>query len=370
MLENDLREMFEWQASADQPSAQISFPVARRRALIRRRWRRFSAIGAPVVAAAAAVAIGVTATAVSGAAGIKPAPTRPESVTVPQRFNPLQMYAAFGWLPPGGTLTGGDSYPTALALATSSGIGLLVYSAGQCALTATRLTCGSQTKGTPGAMTVTGRAPDVNGRIAYWGREIDEYLDEAATGLAGNSPMLAFQYGRGGWALLICSDQATAMRIAENVRFGHLTPIKFLVRLTGLPRQWRTVQLVMFVRNNLPMHADQLLLGQPPANVADVTPRSLSLFVHVGNIPACGNGSCEKINGYQITQFHSAEPVSGGETVPSYYLTANRPGANSLELLMTVSGPHPPLSPVEVFTDHVQMLSPNPASWTTTPISP
>lgn len=383
MLESDLREMFEWQAAGDQPTAQISLPVVRKRAQIRRRWRRAATIGSPIVAAAAAVAVGLTASLVSGAAGSKTASAVAGPQVAPRRFNPLEMYATFGWLPAGDQVGGGQSFPTALSVATyPSGLPqLVVYSAGQCALTVTRLTCGSERHLTDGAMAVTGRAPDVNGHVAYWGLEIQEALTTAEVQQSGRSslvskrwPMLAFQYARGGWALLIYSDRATAMRIAENVRFGQPTPIKFLFRLTGLPRQWRTVQQVLFVRNNLPMHADQVWLGQPPVSAgqppaAEPAPRSLGLFAGTGG-PECGSSSCPLINGYEVYQFHSALSVTGEPTVPIYYLTAHRPAASGLMLLMTITGPRPLLSPLDVFAHHVQMLGLDPADWTTTPISP
>jgi hypothetical protein len=343
MLENDLRAMFEWQASADQPPAQVSFPVARRRAQVHRRRRRAAAIGSPIVAAAAAVAIGLSLSVVSGVEATKPGP---DSQVAPTRFNPLVPYAAFGWLPAGWREEMGWSFAAALQLeagrAGSPQPQLFVYSVGKCALTASRLTCGTITAG---AMAVTGRAPDVDGHTAYWGQEVPPFL----TGLGSLSKMLAFEYRPSGWALLTYSDRDTAIRIAKGVRFGETTGIRFPLRLTGLPRRWRSVREAIFTRDGPQMVAEVLELGGP---------EPLNLVFGASRGPArCDSRSCQAvtINGYRV------DLTDAGTGWPSA-LIAN--DADGISLAISIGG-HPPLSPAAVFAHHLELLGPDPANWTT-----
>jgi hypothetical protein len=389
MLENDLRAMFEWQASADQPPAEISFPVPRGRAQVRQRWRRAVTIGSPLAAAGAAVAIGLSLTLVSGVARTQSGPGWQVSS---QRFNPLIPYAAFGWLPAGEQVNGGRAMPTLLYLDAGQGgsLNLVVYPPGQCSLSATRLTCGSESNLTDAAMAVTGPAPVVNGRLAYWGRELpadltEPYLRNEAgrpRGVRVPLPMLAFQYRQGGWALLIYPDraihstlagmvypdQATVTKIAEHVRFGQTTPISFAARLTGLPRQWRIVERVAFERDGRLMQGFMLYLGPPTGT--EFEPESLFLGLgEGGGRTMCQRGvSCRMIDGSLVALSQFGGMTASGPPVPVYGLIA----ANADDLLVNllVTGPHPPLSPAEIFAHHLQLLGPDRANWTTKPISP
>ncbi len=66
MLEDNLRTLFAVEAEADQPPSQISVPAAGRSARVRQRQRRALAIGSPVLAAAAVIAVIATSAALSG----------------------------------------------------------------------------------------------------------------------------------------------------------------------------------------------------------------------------------------------------------------------------------------------------------------
>ncbi len=384
MLENDLRAMFEWQATADQPPAQISLPVARRRALPLHRWRRAAALGAPIVAAAAAVAIGLTASLLSGTAATRPAQPSHGSQVGSSQFNPLVPYAAFGWLPAGQQENGGRSSLGVLDLNADPGglLDLVVYYPGQCRLTAARLTCGSALTG--GGMVLTGRAPDVGGQAAYWGRELPAQLTEPylPSGYPKHGrplllPMLAFRDPQGGWALLVYPEPAikstlrgmtypsrsAVVRIADNVRFGQTTPLVFPARLTGLPRQWRTVQTVNFTRDGRSLRGFLLRLG-PPAGAYSV-PHELYLDLNQGGgLNPCQTGvTCEMIDGYRVALAHWGAQTASGPPVPVYALTAA--DADGVLVSITVTGPRPPLSPAQIFADHLQLLGPDPANWKT-----
>jgi hypothetical protein len=68
MLEDNLRTLFALEAEADQPPSHISVPAAGRSARVRQRQRRALAIGSPVLAAAAVIAVIATSAALSGVA--------------------------------------------------------------------------------------------------------------------------------------------------------------------------------------------------------------------------------------------------------------------------------------------------------------
>ena len=57
MLEDNLRTLLALEAEADQPPSHISVPAAGRSARVRQRQRRALAIGSPVLAAAAVIAV-------------------------------------------------------------------------------------------------------------------------------------------------------------------------------------------------------------------------------------------------------------------------------------------------------------------------
>ncbi len=385
MLENDLRAMFEWQASADQPPAQISFPVARRRSQLHRRWRRAATLGSPIVAAAAAVAIGLTASLASGTAGTRPAPARPTGPEAPRRFNPLVPYAAAGWYPDRNKLFAGSSYPTALEITAWRPArgprafpwsNIVVYAGGQCVLESSRLSCGSTAAGTSAVLTLSGRAPAVRGHAAYWVRSVSGELndDGKMTGA-----IVAFQYARGGWATVdftgAAADtvRADTLRIAANLRYGQTVPVWSPIRLTSMPRAWREIQEVGFGKNGSRWQVNGFTLGHHgalPGNLAP-PPDSVSLNVYIGEespVPCSNLASCRVtvINGYQVT-LYTVPPFHGFPT-GWYALTATR--ADGLVLDIDVAAPRALLSPAAIFARHLELLGADPAHWTRTPISP
>jgi Galactose oxidase, central domain len=66
MLEDNLRTLFTVEAAADQPPSHISVPVAGRSARLRQRLQRTLAIGSPLLAAAAVIAVIVTSGTLGG----------------------------------------------------------------------------------------------------------------------------------------------------------------------------------------------------------------------------------------------------------------------------------------------------------------
>jgi hypothetical protein len=382
--ESDLRVLFKRQAASELPPAPISIPAARRIGRARLLRRRAGAFGSPVLAAAAVVAVVL---AVLFAAGPRqPAPT-PGSPVAPELFNPLVPYATVTWYPYRPSLVGGSDWRTALLLrAVSSSpaesTNVVLYAAGWCTLTSASLSCGSAAAGTGAEMTVSGQAPDVQGQAAYWTRYAGGDLAPLRP-RAGTPEMLAFQYARGGWAVVESTGTpADLLRVAASVRYGQTSPLRFPFRLTGLPPAWSDVLAAGFTRAGPGAQApttDLLLLGSPATQPGTAPRDTLTMHTstHTTQPPTCRintvpagqasqasqPASCPSkvINGYRV--FLNTPPSPGKQTL----FAAD---ADGLYVYEETTGPDAPLSPAGVFAQHLQLLGPDPANWTTAPFSP
>jgi hypothetical protein len=67
------------------------------------------------------------------------------------------------------------------------------------------------------------------------------------------------------------------------------------------------------------------------------------------------------INGYRV--FLNTPPDPGKQTLFA-------PDADGLYLYEQTTGPDAPLSPSSVLASHLHLLGPDPANWTTAPVSP
>src|SRR5215469_8059261 len=108
-LGDQIRDLYRQVTDAEQPPATVSIAEALRRGRFLRRWRRFSAAAAPVVAAAVVAGIALAATPPAHDHRSAPAkPPVPSPIPQPGLFDPLTVNMSFGWLPPGeAALTGG-----------------------------------------------------------------------------------------------------------------------------------------------------------------------------------------------------------------------------------------------------------------------
>ena len=172
MRESDLRVLFKRQAASELPPAPISIPAARRIGRARLLRRRAAAFGSPVLAAVAAV---VARAAGRVCRGPGPAGDDAAGPAAPKLFNPLVPYATVTWYPYRPSLVGGSAWHTGLLLRASSrspaeSTEVVLYAAGWCTLQSASLSCGSTAAGTSAKMTVSGRAPNVQGQAAYWTR--------------------------------------------------------------------------------------------------------------------------------------------------------------------------------------------------------
>jgi hypothetical protein len=372
MIESQIHAVFNQIADGEAGPSRVDAQLALRRGRARLRWRRACVAGTPVLAAAAAAAVALAVAvgplrpgAGPAAAGAGPA--------APREFNPLVPYVSFGWLPAGVSPMEGHTWRTNMFLDAGSpaslpGWQISAYARGQCRLTesARVLKCPSEV---PDGMTLrfSGRAPAVGGHRAFW---------------AGAS--LVWQYARGGWAALSIpvlnlstrpdkAKQREAIKIAEHVRFGAVTPLVFPAQLTGLPSQWR-INDVYFESDAGVLLADSYML----------TTGTSRFFPHVGDLgvwanapyfdihPSPSGSTCTPhdpaskntskiINGYRMVV---KRMTIGG--LPQQELCGAHAGGFWLSIIQF--GPHPPMGVASLFRQHMRLLGTDPANWTKNPI--
>jgi hypothetical protein len=240
MDETDVRTMLRGLADTVDGSARIDLPLAAQQGRRSRRWRQMRISGS-LLAMGAAIGLIAAVLVVPGHRPVGVAPAVPAPLSAPAAFNPLVLYASFGWLPTGyvrGTKgqTFDSSGPSQLELFAWKGhspMTLEVYPAGACTLARGSLSCPFVKGGLP----VAGSAPKVNGRQALW--------------LRGD--FLSWQYAPGAWSVLDwgagvpavpgASEEATVMHVATTVRYGESTPLEFPYWMPRPPAKWGSYQI-------------------------------------------------------------------------------------------------------------------------------
>lgn len=240
MDETDVRTMLRGLADTVDGPARIDLPLAARQGRHSRHWRR-TRISGSLLAMAAAIGLIAAVVVLPGHRTVGVTPAAPAPLSAPAAFNPLVLYASFGWLPPGyvrGTKgetfeTSGPSQLELFAWKGRSGMTLDVYAAGACTEARGLLSCPFVEGGLP----VAAPAPKVNGRQALW--------------LRGDS--LSWQYAPGAWAVLGwgagvpavpgASEEARIMHVATTVRYGRSTPLEFPYWMPKPPAKWGSYQI-------------------------------------------------------------------------------------------------------------------------------
>jgi hypothetical protein len=383
-----------------EPASRVSIAAALRRG--RRRQRlQVGASALAVVAVAAAVAVpriilsGNTArpqapgSPSSSAAGSVKQPAMPASA--PATFNVLVPYAAFGWLPAGYSETdvplgwGGllNSGPTEVqrAAVTANGamVTLAVDARGACA--------GKSDTCAPG--TASAKAPDVNGRPAWWifdGRGIVwEYAPGAWAHVflpAGRQPPLGVPGGIDPARLssLLAANERAArqtpdlvLKIADAVRYAQHRPLVFDVQLAGrLPAGWSLLQDMGF----------HVVDGRLLADGFSVGPAADTSALWIGATKPLGYG-CNYVSGqssyvtkygvnweYRVLDDHiaknvemlcSMQPIDGLDVNIYLDMAPEEAGAAPLPGSYQLGGAF------GVYT-RLHLLGLNPANWTTDPL--
>lgn len=371
MDESQVRAALKQLAGGEPPPSRVDIGLARSRGRRLLRWRRAGLASAPVLAAAAVAAVVVAAGAVGGPPrGAEGPAVGGSHAGATGRFNPLIPYASFGWLPAGQSVRSGGTGRTQMYLNAGPKPGmadwpLTVFFADGCRLTPRVIDCtGGASSGL--RVGITGRAPAVAGRRAYW---------------AGG--YLIWEYTRGGWAWLgmplpsphRAQVRHVAVKIASHVRFGRAAArsITFPAQLTGVPGRWR-VSSVYYRPDGAVLRASQysvtagaVVLGagsgefQPDIPFFRVDPATSksSCYQYPG-----GKSTHEVIHGYPVIVTHL--PATHGNS-PGQYLCATN--ADGLAVFIGENGTHPALGVVALFAHHLRLLGTDPAKWTTTPIT-
>jgi hypothetical protein len=379
--ESDLRVLFKRQAAIELPPAPISIPALRRIGRARLLRRRAARVASPVLAAAAVVAVVL---AVLFAVGPRQPATTPAIPAAPALFNPLVPYAAVAWYPYKPSLVSGTDWRTALLLRASSrspaqSTEVVLYADGWCTLRSASLSCGSTVAETRAELTVSGQAPDVQGQPAYWTQYASGNL-AALRPSAGRPEMVAFEYAPGGWAVVESTGtQADVLRIAASLRYGQTSPLRFPIRLIGMPSAWGEVLVAGYGQagpgGQGPTGAT-VVVGSPGTRPGTAPRNALTILTSTqpAQPPTCRTAtvpagplsqpiSCPSsvINGYRV--YPASAPTPSKQTLSA-------PDADGLYLYLESTGTDAPLSLSSVLAHHLQLLGPDPASWTTTPVSP
>jgi hypothetical protein len=417
MNENNVRALLHDIADRPEPAPRIDIDRARRSGL-RRLWARRVALPA-AVAAALALAFVIPATLTSAATGhpdvrtgasgsatakaVQPTPkSKATQASVPSPdgyLNPLVPYAAFGYLPRGYSL---DITPSAIHDGFLSTVDNLTITAAQSVggyfiqlSVMPKDGCYGLLSGIPGWTATqdqqarcseltgqaSGRAPDVRGRIAYWGN-------------GGTS--LAWQYAPGSWALLEAQDSSTAFpaataktllpEMAASVKFGQTKPIVFPFKLSGaVPADWHAVSASYTV----------LGTGEYLANELDVAPYAdyevhgvTGLVIDAGEAPDLNGNSCTTEPGAGqgavahvrkdglswVVQTPAATGAPTGEPlgVPGQDATACDPQPDNglyafADLKLGTTGAAG-TGGITAVLHHLSILGAEPAAWSSTPL--
>jgi len=430
MDENDVRSALAVAVRDDDaPPCGISIAQARRRGRRRLRLLRIYLPGAAPVAAAVVVALVITLPAAlsSGPSGprARPGPARASAPTVaPSRFNPLEPYASFGWLPAGFSTTAragasDESTPASLTLQAvdpvSGGqmVQVTIGAAGACRIGPPPRMPPSLAKPSARALLCTdpvrfvelaSAAPDVNGRPAYWTAQI---VDGSLVTQGG----LVWQYAAGAWAeaepnpsarfCLHCSPDGlpgweaapggagqtdptqpawprlaasrALLKIAATMRYGETEPLVFGFRLAGLPAGWQVTADYPFAPLAGRIAATGMWAGPP----VDATALGISIgpAVFPASRDACtvipGQTSSVTVDGSAGVFRYLNFPDDQWQTLCANDIDGVQP---HVRMDLNVPGSSAPLPGTGMFSSvltvfrSVHLLGPDPAAWTTSPM--
>ena len=291
----------------------------------------------------------------------------------PASFDPLAIYATFGWLPPGFSVTSPPTAQTATqSLAAVNGpngqsIALTVYAAHQCSVTGQfwspaqgtfQFTDGGRHKRYPhsrlyprGLLCNAGAAQSLPGPILpaghlAHGQPAYLMLDET-----GHPTALAWQYARDGWAVAQWSKgprPAQLREMAARVRYRSNLRLAFPFRLAGVPASWKVAGAGSQVEGGK-LRGYELDLG--PSQ----DPHGITILIEPSYPDGCVNigGKTKSVvfdGAAGVTRTAGQEACLGSLHGMYVYVSSDQAGG-ALGLLR-----------------HLQVLGPDPANWTTQPL--
>jgi hypothetical protein len=388
MDEMGARALLERMSVAEPPASRVNIALARQNGAQRLRRRRWAAGMAPLLAAAVVAAVIAGTGALSrgaGSGGGGSGPVSPARVAVPRHpFNPLAPYAAFGWLPKGGTRTLSSPTSTLIQLQLTIGSAakgqfmLTVWAPATCNLDAAKVRAALRGGHHPaldcedtlsGWRAELGRpAPAVHGRPGFW--------------FGGHE--LAWEYAPHAWATLYVSRRgtpipdATILKVAARVKYAATAKpsVRFPFRLTGLPASWRVTSAPWRATADGPVATPNIGWegGYPTVGPADGryagTIRQIVITPGKSKCPFFRGSSTSRwvvLNGVTavVTRFTGSgvRPYQG-LCVPQthglhvMFLELPEPGRGGFAF-GGVTG---------IFLHHLRLLGPDPANWTTHPL--
>lgn len=404
MVEESVRQLLHQVAPARLPEPRIDVVAARRAGRRRLRWRRAcvstGSLGIVSAVTAVSLATGTLVLPWGASRGAGPVTSQRHSATphVPRHFSMLIPYAAFGYLPSGYATDGQSQVTTSTsvqltAAKPSHGTGqagqgtmlsLVVNAAGACQLLAK---AGTHVASASGCVLgpVLERAPDVRGRPAYWvafgliwqygpgawatlGANVRFFHPQGLAGLhpAGHQPLSPAQSRKiqrtaTRWANTPPSGTPARelLQVADHVRYGQTTPIRFPFRLAGT--RFAGWQLTGQVNYQV---SGRLLLGSYLSAGPAHDPAS-AVGISVTPAGAPGN-TCKVISG-------QAQPVAV-DGVPAVLRILNEPGKQFESLCIadiqgvSVYLAEDGLQSLTGFFGKVHLLGADPARWTTRPL--
>jgi hypothetical protein len=345
-------------AEAELPPSWVSVDRARDRGRRALHWHRAGQAGVSALAVLVVAVVAVASGAAFGPAGLRsgprPAAAPGPAVTPVRQFNPLIPYAAFGWLPPGESTDGGQLMPADALLTAGPGAawGLTVWAQDRCRRSGSALIC-AEDASSGSQVTISGPAPRVAGHPAYW--------------LAGNGG-LAWRYAPHSWAVLTGPGRRNEVKVASRVRYAVSTrpSIEFPAQLTAMPAAWRVTAMYFVVvraQGRTLLRASEYSLGGQPGNPELTTnpaaPSHRACYFYPG-----GESVHQVINGYHVIVTHV--PAASGRP-PVQQVCAAR--ADGLMIFISTYGQHPALNAIAIFAHHTRLLGPDPAHWTTQPLT-
>jgi hypothetical protein len=377
MLEQALEELF-CQQAADLPQARASVATAVSQGHAhRRRLRRRRAASATASMLAVAAALAIASSGVFAPAPVAPGRPRGQAhATHPAKILPLA--AIPGWLPRGDVLQSASATSLGTLLwgdgPGSYGWELAFYSRGHCSLQAAQVICPADPQlglPSPYILRMSGPAPAINGRSAYWGADTSE----------------VFQYAPGSWAIARFATDADDTAVIRHLVFGRSVPaIRYPAQLTDV---WHGLGLVTAdaLNSGGSLAAGAWDLGGP-GFVSEV-PLSPAIAISVdkhqpGTCPLRSPagwpvtfqatvrgrlvtvrwqelGDQELINGYLVT-------IRRAVGYPYFQGLCTPYGAGGLDVSINVNGAYPGVTAASLFA-HLRLLGPDPRSWTIRPLS-
>jgi hypothetical protein len=314
----------------------------------------------------------------------------------PASFNPLVLPVNFGWLPAGftenqaetgefsgaGGQIGVTTTQASFGASAADGRGFTVTVAARGAAATPRITSMALETLDTGALTVTGTAPDVNGRPAKWladGLEWEYANGGWATLLGGGGTKAQAEQGWGNYctAANSCTPytpsaqfRALLEKVASNLTW---TPQSFTFpyRFTALPSGWTVSEVTgVFVNGRLSSVETNLVPKDAP-NTKD--PLNIQAFSSGSTVNCAGfNFSGTTFATYNGVTWAIQADHSGATACAGARMTTKNTGSVSMGFEQdTVAYLPTPLGPsgVKVILPFFKFLGINPANWTTNPFT-